>query len=418
MAKKTSPSAGIAAMSAPGADVFRELINSVHDYLIILLNPDGTVASWSPAAERIMGYKPDEIIGKHCSCFHQPEEPQANPTTLRYLEVAKDKGRSEDEGWRVRKDGSRFWANVIVTALRAPDGTLQGFAKIARDLTERRAAEEEIRQQLRLTQALEERVARRSEELEKERSLLEARVKQRTEELEIANKELESFAYSVSHDLRAPLRHVEGWSLALLEDCGDMLDDRGRMFLERVRWEVLRMGTLINDLLELSRVSRHEMRRTHVDLAAIARPVVHRLREDDPERDVDIIIEENLPADGDLQLLEIVLTNLLGNAWKFTAKRPKACIELGRIVDNGDSAFYVRDNGVGFDMDQATDLARPFHRLHAEAEFPGSGIGLAIVQRIVQRHGGRLWATAEPDKGATLFFTLATQALSDRTTTD
>lgn len=259
---------------------------------------------------------------------------------------------------------------------------------------------------LQLTLALEDRVAQRTAELEKERSLLEARVKYRTAELESANKELEAFSYSVSHDLRAPLRHIDGWSMVLLEDYAGKLDERGQAYLKRVHSEVARMDHLINDLLELSRLGRRSMERTPADLAAMARTVVSRLRETDPNRNVEVIIADSLPVEGDEHLLDILLTNLLGNAWKFTSTRPKARIEVGRMDARDSSAFFIRDNGVGFDMSLAADLGRPFLRLHPESLFPGTGVGLAIVQRIVDRHGGRLWADAEVDKGATFYFTL------------
>lgn len=235
---------------------------------------------------------------------------------------------------------------------------------------------------------------------------LEQRVRDRTSQLEAANQELEAFAYSVSHDLRAPLRGIDGWSLAILEDYSHRLDDQGRQYLQRVRAETQRMGQLIDDLLRLSRLTRTEMQYGAVDLSALARSIQTRLCEGDPERQFEFIIQPGLTVFGDAHLLEIVLTNLLSNAIKFTGSRPVARIEFGRIRIDGKPVYFVRDNGVGFDMAYARNLFGPFQRMHKQSEFPGTGIGLATVQRVIHRHGGRVWAEAVKDQGATFFFTL------------
>jgi light-regulated signal transduction histidine kinase (bacteriophytochrome) len=235
---------------------------------------------------------------------------------------------------------------------------------------------------------------------------LEGRVRERTAQLVAANRELEAFSYSVSHDLRAPLRGIDGWTLALLEDYGPRLDDQGRTYLERVRTETQHMGQLIDDLLSLSRVARAELQREPVDLTALAWGIIGRLRETGPERLVEFVIQEGLTAVGDPQLLEIALSNLLDNAWKFTGKRPGEVIEFGRVLQEGQPVFFVRDNGAGFDPAYADKLFGAFQRMHKASEFPGTGIGLATVQRILHRHGGRIWAEAAVDQGATFFFTL------------
>ena len=235
---------------------------------------------------------------------------------------------------------------------------------------------------------------------------LEGRVRERTAQLEAANRELEAFSYSVSHDLRAPLRGIDGWTLAFLEDYAHGLDDQGRTYLERVRTETQHMGQLIDDMLSLSRVGRAEMQREPVDLTAMARAIIGRLRETGPERLVEFVIQEGLTAVGDPQLLEIALSNLLDNAWKFTGKRPGGVIEFGRMQLEGQPVFFVRDNGAGFDLAYADKLFGAFQRLHKASEFPGTGIGLATVQRILHRHGGRVWAEAAVDQGATFYFTL------------
>jgi len=261
----------------------------------------------------------------------------------------------------------------------------EGLAQFFTDVTKRKQAEDEIR---RLNTDLEQ------------------RVRDRTAQLEVANQELETFAYSVSHDLRAPLRGIDGWSQALVEDHGSQLNAEARHYLGRVRSEAQRMGQLIDDLLRLSRVTRAPLERDSVDITAVARSIADNLGEIHADRRIEFVIQPGMTASGDARLLEVALTNLLNNATKFTGKRAEARIELGRTEQNGQPAFFVRDNGAGFDMAYARSLFGPFQRLHRAAEFPGNGIGLATVQRIVHRHGGRVWAEAAVDRGATFYFTL------------
>jgi DNA-binding response OmpR family regulator len=223
-------------------------------------------------------------------------------------------------------------------------------------------------------------------------------------ELERKNKELEAFSYSVSHDLRAPLRSIDGFSRAVMEEYGERLDGKGKDYLARVRAGAHRMAELIDDLLELSRVGRAELRRQRVDLSELAHAVGVELRRREPERQVTLAVQEGLEAWADARLLRVLLENLLGNAWKFTGKAAAPRVEVGRGGGNGEEAFFVRDNGAGFDMALAARLFSPFQRLHSESEFPGTGIGLATVHRIVDRHGGRVWAEASPGAGATIWF--------------
>lgn len=236
---------------------------------------------------------------------------------------------------------------------------------------------------------------------------LEQRVQQRTVELSHAIQELEAFSYSVSHDLRAPLRGIDGFSQALLEDYADVLDDTGKDYLQRVRAGTQKMGELIDAMLTLSRVSRHTTQRKVVILDTLAKDIIQQLREQEPERQVDITLTENMSATGDEHLLRIVLENLLGNAWKYTNKIKHAQIEFGVKQQDGQPVFYVKDNGAGFDMQYANKVFDAFQRLHG-AEFEGTGIGLATVQRCIRRLGGTIWAEAEVDGGATFFFTLPT----------
>jgi signal transduction histidine kinase len=251
-----------------------------------------------------------------------------------------------------------------------------------------------------------EEIRQQETELRSARDRLEQRVAERTAQLESANKELEAFSYSVSHDLRAPLRSIEGFSNALMEDCSDSLNEAGKDSLQRIVGSTVRMGQLIDGLLNLSRVARTEMRGRSVDLSSLAREIVADLREGENGRQVECVIAEGAVAEGDPALLRAVLQNLIGNAWKFTQKRALARVEFGFDEKSGEMKYFVQDNGAGFDMSYADKLFGAFQRLHGQSEFPGIGIGLATVQRIVNRHGGRVWAIAAPDEGATVYFTL------------
>ena len=352
---------------------FRLLVSNVKDYAILMLDPEGRVVSWNEGAARIKGYNAQEIIGHHFSCFY-PEEDVKRGKPAWGLKEAADRGRFEDEGWRLRKDGSRYWASVVITALLDKAGRLRGYAKITRDITERKHAEQEILR--------------------------------RSAELEAANKELEAFCYSVSHDLRAPLRGIDGFSQALLEDYAPKLDSQAKDYIQRVRAGTQRMGALIDDLLNLSRISRAELLAGPVDLTSLARSVAAELRRSQPDRAVEFVIAPDLRTVGDSHLIHIALENLLGNAWKFSSRCERARIEFGRAQNNGASAFFVRDNGAGFDPAYAERLFGVFQRLHSLTDFPGTGVGLASVQRIIHRHGGRVWAEGSLGKGATFYFTL------------
>jgi light-regulated signal transduction histidine kinase (bacteriophytochrome) len=239
-----------------------------------------------------------------------------------------------------------------------------------------------------------------------ERGRAEEALRHAQQATEGANRELEAFSYSVAHDLRAPLRSIDGFSQALVEDCADSLPEEGRLYLGYVRESAQHMARLIDDLLSLSRVSRVVIHRTRTDLAEIARTVLGRLRRDQPERSVEFVAPDALFAIGDTGLLTVVLENLLTNAWKFTGKRAAARIELGTMPELGRPAWFVRDNGAGFNMAYAEKLFAVFQRLHTASEFDGTGIGLASVERIIHRHGGRIWAEGEVDRGATFYFTL------------
>jgi PAS domain S-box-containing protein len=354
---------------------FRLFISNVRDYAILILDAAGNVASWNIGAERIKGYRAEEIIGQHFSLFYTAEDVEHGKPAIA-LRTAAERGKVEDEGWRVRKDGSRMWANDSLTALRDERGELQGYGRVTRDMTERKRLEEETRV--------------------------------RTAQLEIANKELEAFCYSVSHDLRAPLRGIDGFSQAVLQDCGDQLSSQGKEHLQRVCAATYRMGILIDDLLNLSRITRAEMSFEVVDLSQLAYEIARELRAEDPGRKAEFLIAKDLRTKGDPHLVQVVLQNLIGNSWKFASKQELTRIEIGRNDSNGSPSFYITDNGAGFDPAHADRLFGAFQRLHSVSEFPGTGVGLATVQRIVHRHGGKIWAKAEVDRGATFYFTLQT----------
>ena len=258
----------------------------------------------------------------------------------------------------------------------------------AREVGERRRAEDEIR--------------RLNAELE-------SRVRERTTELQSTNAELEAFCYSVSHDLRAPLRSIDGFSQALLEDFPQNVSDEARRYLGRIRASTQRMGQLIEDLLNLSKVSRGELARRDFDVSEIARLVVADLQQREPQRKVEVSVWDAMQANADPRLLRAALENLIGNAWKFSGKAEHARVEVVLLRDGAEATFFVRDNGAGFDMRYASKLFGAFQRLHSADEYQGTGIGLATVQRIVHRHGGRIWADANPGKGAVFFFTLASR---------
>ena len=318
------------------------------------------------------------------NAFH----PDDRGTIQQQWEQAKsEKTLYESEGriWNIANQAYRYFVARAVP-LSDSDGTVREWIGTVTDVHDRKLAEQEI---LKLNEELEQRVI------------------ERTVQLEAVNKELEAFSYSVSHDLRAPLRSIDGFSHAFLEDYGTMVDDKGKDYLQRVRSASQRMAQLIDDLLNLSRLTRAEMRREKVNLSEMVERITDELQKSQPERHVEFRIAENVLAEGDPRLLRIVLDNLIGNAWKYTAKHEQASIEFNIEQKNGQQAYYVRDDGAGFDMAYADKLFGAFQRLHAVSDFPGTGIGLVTAQRIVRRHGGEIWAESKVEQGATFYFTLS-----------
>jgi signal transduction histidine kinase len=283
--------------------------------------------------------------------------------------------------------------NQMLSEIQAQDQAIRG------DIAERKKIEEQLRASLK-------EVGKAEEEIRQLNAELEERVAKRTTELEIANKELEAFSYSVSHDLRTPLRAVDGFSQAVLEDYGPQLPEEGQRYLQTIREGAQRMGALIDDLLTFSRLSRLPLHQQKVDTDKLVREVISELGFECSGRKIDLRINDLPSCQGDLPLLKQAWINLLSNALKYTGQRASAVIEIGSILDQGEIAYLVRDNGTGFDMQYAHKLFGVFQRLHRSDQFEGTGVGLAIVQRIVHRHGGRVWAEAEVDRGATFYFTL------------
>jgi len=608
---------GPAQKAKPNEEAFRLLVDSIVDYAIFMLSPQGHVTTWNRGAQQMKGYENEDILGAHFSVFYPPED-VASGKPARELKIAADKGRFEDEGWRLRKDGSRFWANVVITALRDSQGVLHGFSKVTRDLTRKKLEEERFRvvveaapnamimvdkegaivlvnsqteklfgyprqellhkpieilvperfrgqhpghrrsffaapqaramgagrdlygllkngrevpieiglnpietpegnfvlasiiditerkraeERLRLvveaapnamimvdkdgaivlvnsqTEKLfgyprQELLHKPIEILVPERfrgqhpghrrsffaapqaramgagrdlygllkdgrevpieiglnpletqegtfvlaSIIDITERKRAEEfrtakeaMEAVTREMETFSYSCAHDLRAPLRKIAGFSEALANDSAGKLSAQSQDYLQRVQNNVLQMDGIIEGLLKLSRVLQQEPKAEPVDLSRLVKDIADELQKTQPARQVRFVIAPAVAVQGDPEFLRIILRNLLENSWKFTTKHPQAKIEFGVTKKGAQTVYYVRDDGAGFDMAHADKLFGAFKRLHAPGNFSGAGIGLATVRRVVQRHGGRIWAEAQVERGATFYFTLGTR---------
>jgi len=338
------------------------------------LNADGVFERINDTELEWLGYTREEIIGR--VRFPDLLTPASVPTFEENFPVFKERGWVKDlEFDMVRKDSSILPILLSATAIYDQERRYLTSRSTIIDHTERKRAEDAL--------------------------------KLRTAQLAAANQELEAFAYSVSHDLRAPLRALDGFSGALLSQYYSQLDPQAQHYLDRIQEASRRMGQLIEDLLNLSRITRRDMGRQEVDLSVLAREIAAELRASDPQRQVEFVIADEMIVQGDASLLRIVLENLMNNAWKFTGHRPQARIEVGITQSQADGkVFLVRDNGVAFDMAYAHKLFAPFQRLHGMKEFPGTGIGLVTVQRIITRHGGRIWTEATVEQGATFYFTL------------
>ena len=342
----------------------------------------------SPATlDLFVGYREDDLVGWPFTQLLVPGDRARASSNFARRAQGDPLGPMEYQG--LRADGSIVYLEVNSEFIRDANGQATEAIIVSRDITERKLAELGI---LNLT-----------EELER-------RVKDRTAKLEAANQEMESFSYAVSHDLRAPLRSIDGFSQILLEDYQEQLDENGKHHLARIRNGIRRMELLITDLLRMSRLDRVELKPAVVDLSGLCHKIVEDLTAAYPERQVEVSVQPGMEVWADHNLLQVVLENLLGNAWKYTSKRKVARVEVGATAfSQGERALFIRDNGVGFDMAHVSELFIAFHRLHLPADFEGTGVGLATVKRIIDRHAGRIWAEAEPGKGAAFFFTLPRQ---------
>ena len=351
---------------------------------VIEWNNNMEVVEWNLAAERIFGYSRDEAVGQNVLSLIIPQRkrPQINSVADSLLHVQNGR-RNINEN--ITKDGRAIICDWYNTPLVDETGQVMGVASAAMDITERVKTEQE---------------------LEQYREHLEELVEQRTDELTRVNKELEAFSYSVSHDLRAPLRSLDGFSQVLIEDYFDKLDEEGKDYLQRVRQGAQRMAQLIDDMLKLSRLTRSQLQHTSVNLSEIATEIASVLQKEAPERSAQFKITPNLLSYGDEGLLTVVLDNLISNAWKYTSKKSHSIIEFGARADEKETVYWIKDNGAGFNMEYVDKLFGAFQRLHHIREFEGSGIGLATVARIIHRHGGRVWAEGKENEGAIFYFTL------------
>jgi PAS domain S-box-containing protein len=350
---------------------------------IMVTDKDNNIISVNRAVTEITGYSPEEAIGMNPKMMRSGLQSSAFYRAM-WAAIA-ETGRWQGEIWDRRKDGRPYCELLSIAAIRDDQGEIANYCAIFSDITKLKLIEAEL---MALNEDLETRVA------------------QRTAALDQANKELEAFSYSVSHDLRSPLRHIGGFSVLVLKENEGKLDAASVDYLKRISSASERMRVLIDDLLALSHVSRQELHKRDFDLSELAVQTADSLVKAHPEREVRVTVKPEMKAHGDPGLARIVLENLIGNAWKFTARASEPAIEVGLEERDGETVYYIRDNGAGFDMKYAGKLFGAFQRLHTPTEFEGTGIGLSIVQRIVARHGGRVWAEAEAGKGATFYFTL------------
>jgi PAS domain S-box-containing protein len=367
---------------------YRLMVDAVQDYCVYFVNEEGVITEWTESAQRLHGHRRQQIVGKpyrQLLAVHNGGEDEVDPDQV--LRLAKAHGQWETRGWRLRDDGSRFWAHTVLTALRNEAGELQGLSSITRDMTAAKSLEDVMN------------------DLNKE---LEKRVAERTQQLVAANKDLDVFSHMVSHDLRAPLRHISSFVSLLQEHLSEHPDAMTQQYLGSIVKASKRMGLMIEGLLEYARLGRVAIESQPVPLTPLVEGVIGHLKQEHPNRQIEWTVEEDLPVvRGDAMLLAEVFTNLLENSVKFTRTHEQAHIEVGwRVNPVGGRTFYVRDDGVGFNLEKAHNLFVMFQRQHHSMDFEGTGTGLALSQRIIDRHGGRLWAETAPGEGCVFYFTL------------
>ena len=497
-------------------NLFPLLINSVEAYAIFTVDAEGVVMSWNKGAQMIKGYAAEEIIGKPISIFYSDDD-VVKDEPRRNLDMAKEHGSFESQGWRIKKDGSKFWADIVFTTLYQDDGTFAGFAKITRDITANKRLNDQLTHTYKLLHESEaslraifentdtnyllldtdlkivafndrtidfmysnfqgklelgknvadylpeERLLalkglflralngetvtyetgyeqedgsikwydvkysavsdngkiiglmiagmditnrkKSEEELKRLNETLENRVVERTEQLQSSNKELEGFSYSVSHDLRAPLRAVHGYAKMLESDYKELLDKEGRRKLDQIQYNAERMARLIDDLLAFSRLGRQEVVKSPIDMKRLFNTAMLDLNQTGNHK-ANIVMHKQHPVSGHPSLMLIMITNLLSNALKYSSKVEKPIIEISSRIEGNEVIYSISDNGVGFDMKYIHKLFGVFQRLHSNAEFEGTGVGLAIVERIVSKHGGKVWGEGKVGVGATFHFSL------------
>jgi PAS domain S-box-containing protein len=363
---------------------FRLLLEGVSDYALILLDTEGNVISWNQGLEKLTNYQEEEILNQNISCLFTEEDiNQDMPATE--LKMAANQGIYITEGWRLRQDKTKFFARINITSLRDKNGVLQGYSKLIQDITEKKQAELD---------------------LQESKQNLEIIVEKRTAQLAALNKELEAFSYSVSHDLRAPLRHISGFVELLQRRIAPNLDETSLRYLNNITQTTKHAGDLIDDLLAFSRMGRAEMRYIKTDSNKLLNQVIKETELETKDRHINWQIQELPEVYGDAAMLKLVWENLINNAIKYSQLNSDTKITIGYENQLDDIMFFIQDNGVGFDMRYVDKLFGVFQRLHSNAQFEGMGIGLANVRRIIQRHGGKVWAEAIENQGATFYFTL------------
>ncbi len=367
---------------------YRMMVDAIQDYCVYFVDENGIITEWSESAQRLHGHRHAQMVGRSYEELISADnagEDEVDPGQV--LRLAKAHGQWETRGWRLREDGSRFWAHTVLTALRNETGELQGLSSITRDMTAAKSLEDVMN------------------DLNRE---LEKRVAERTQQLVAANKDLDVFSHMVSHDLRAPLRHIASFVSLLQEHMGESADTLALQYQNSIAKASRRMSQMIEGLLEYARLGRVNVESQPVPLAPLLHGVIAHLKQENPQRRIEWVVDEDLPVvRGDAMLLAQAWGNLLGNSVKYTRTRDAARIEVGwKVNPVGGRTFYIADNGVGFDLEKAHNLFVMFQRQHHSMDFEGTGTGLALSQRIIERHGGRIWAETAPGEGCTFYFTL------------